>query len=284
MLGDDREFELEWVSVYTFQCRRMQQFRHGRVLFVGDAAHQVSPFGARGANSGIQDTDNLCWKLKLVLDGKAPDSLLDTYSDERVFAADENIMNSTRSTDFITPKSKTSLTFRNAVLSLARDHAFARALVNSGRLSVPSYLTESTLNTPDTGSFAGDMVPGAPLDDAPMKEDGANFWLLDRVGNRFMALVHVADPAAVDAEKARIFKGLAGGTIPVEVVLVSPKAGTAPAGLRVFEDYTGRFAERYDSEPGTVYLVRPDQHVAARWRSVSVPAIRAALATATCNA
>jgi 3-(3-hydroxy-phenyl)propionate hydroxylase len=143
MLGDDREFELEWVSVYTFQCRRMNEFRHGRVLFVGDAAHQVSPFGARGANSGIQDTDNLCWKLKLVLDGKAPDSLLDSYSSERVFAADENLLNSTRSTDFITPKSKTSLTFRNAVLNLAREHAFARALVNSGRLSVPAYLTDS---------------------------------------------------------------------------------------------------------------------------------------------
>src|SRR5690606_14892243 len=107
---------LEWVSVYTFQCRRMNSFRHGRVLFVGDAAHQVSPFGARGANSGIQDTDNLAWKLKLVMDGKAPSSLLDTYSEERVFAADENLMNSTRSTDFITPKSTTSKTFRNAVL------------------------------------------------------------------------------------------------------------------------------------------------------------------------
>ena len=284
MLGDDREFDLEWVSVYTFQCRRMQQFRHGRVLFVGDAAHQVSPFGARGANSGIQDTDNLCWKLKLVLAGQAPDSLLDTYSDERVFAADENIMNSTRSTDFITPKSKTSLTFRNAVLSLARDHAFARALVNSGRLSVPAILTGSSLNTPDTGSFAGDMVPGAPLDDAPMKEAGANFWLLDRAGNTFMAFVCVADPAAVDPATAAEMKALAALPLPLEVVLVSPIAGAAPEGLRVFEDYTGRFAERYDSAPGTVYLVRPDQHVAARWRSVSVPAIQAALAKATCNA
>ncbi|MBI1772654.1 MAG: FAD-dependent monooxygenase, partial [Burkholderiales bacterium] len=112
MLGDDREFELEWVSVYTFQCRRMEKFRHGRVLFAGDAAHQVSPFGARGANSGIQDADNLVWKLKLVVDGKAPASLLDTYSDERVFAADENLLNSTRSTDFITPKSAISKCFR----------------------------------------------------------------------------------------------------------------------------------------------------------------------------
>ncbi|MCB1831568.1 MAG: FAD-dependent monooxygenase, partial [Gammaproteobacteria bacterium] len=107
-LGEDTEFELEWCSVYTFRCRRMERFRYGRTLFVGDAAHQVSPFGARGANSGIQDSDNLIWKLKLVMDGLAPARLLDTYSDERVFAADENIMNSTRSTDFITPKSTVS--------------------------------------------------------------------------------------------------------------------------------------------------------------------------------
>ncbi len=85
-------------------------------------AHQVSPFGARGANSGIQDTDNLAWKLKLVLDGKAPASLLDSYSAERCYAADENIMNSTRSTDFITPKSNVSKAFRNAVLELAQDY------------------------------------------------------------------------------------------------------------------------------------------------------------------
>jgi len=86
------------VSVYTFQCRRMKRFNHGRVLFVGDSAHQVSPFGARGANSGIQDVDNLGWKLELVMQGKAPAALLDTYSDERTYAADENIRNSTRST------------------------------------------------------------------------------------------------------------------------------------------------------------------------------------------
>lgn len=282
MLGDDREFELEWVSVYTFQCRRMPQFRHGRVVFVGDAAHQVSPFGARGANSGIQDTDNLCWKLKLVLDGKAPETLLDTYAEERAFAADENILNSTRSTDFITPKSKTSLTFRNAVLALARDHAFARALVNSGRLSVPSFLTESRLNTPDSASFTGDMVPGAPMDDAPVRVNGQTGWLLDQVGNRFMALVYVDDAAAVDRAQIENFSRLAKNGIPVDTVLVSARAGQAD--LPVFEDYAGRFAERYDARPGSVYLIRPDQHVAARWREFDADRLRAALARATCNA
>jgi len=122
MLGDDREFELEWASIYTFQCRRMKNFRHGRLLFVGDAAHQVSPFGARGANSGFQDTDDLMWKLALVMKGQAPDALLDTYDADRIYAADENIRNSTRSTDFITPKSKVSRQFRNAALQLARHH------------------------------------------------------------------------------------------------------------------------------------------------------------------
>ena len=105
MLGPDVRFELEWVSVYTFQCRRMERFRHGRVIFAGDSAHQVSPFGARGANSGFQDTDNLCWKLKLVIEGRAPERLLDSYDHERIQAADENLVASTRSTDFITPKS-----------------------------------------------------------------------------------------------------------------------------------------------------------------------------------
>jgi 3-(3-hydroxy-phenyl)propionate hydroxylase len=283
MLGDDREFELEWVSVYTFQCRRMNNFTHGRVLFVGDAAHQVSPFGARGANSGIQDADNLCWKLKLVIEGKAPSSLLDTYSEERVLVADDNLQNSTRSTDFITPKSKMSLTFRNATLTLARDHAFARALVNSGRLSVPTVLAESSLNTPDAAEFSGNMVPGAAMDDAPMQESGNNFWLLDRVGKQFMALVMVDDTSQVDAATARVYKSLADAAIPIEVVLVSPKAGTVPEGLRVFVDEKNRFAERFDAQSGTTYLIRPDQHVAARWRNFDALAVKAALARATSN-
>jgi 3-(3-hydroxy-phenyl)propionate hydroxylase len=283
MLGDDREFELEWVSVYTFQCRRMNSFNHGRVLFAGDAAHQVSPFGARGANSGIQDADNLCWKLKLVIEGKAPASLLDSYSEERVYAADENILNSTRSTDFITPKSKMSLTFRNAALSLAREHAFARALVNSGRLSVPTVLAQSSLNTPDADAFAGDMVPGASLHDAPLRENGQDVWLLERVGNRFMALVAVDDPAQLDSAAVQAFRALLDAPIPIEVVLVSPKDATAPQGLRVLVDHKGRFAERLDARPSTTYLIRPDQHVAARWRAFDAAALKAALARATGN-
>lgn len=283
MLGDDRDFDLEWVSVYTFQCRRMNRFNHGRVLFVGDAAHQVSPFGARGANSGIQDSDNLVWKLKLVMDGKAPASLLDTYSDERGFAADENLMNSTRSTDFITPKSAVSKTFRNAVLGLAEHYPFARALVNSGRLSVPSFFTDSRLNTADADVFAGDMVPGAPMDDAPIDTASGEKWLLGALGNRFQLLCYVADAAALDPAVAQALAALADAAIPVEALVVAER-GTAPAGLKTLIDSKGRIRERYDLTPGSCYLVRPDQHVAARWRALDVTNVRAAVARATCNA
>ncbi len=282
MLGDDREFELEWVSVYTFQCRRMKDFRHGRVLFAGDAAHQVSPFGARGANSGIQDTDNLVWKLKLVLDGRAPEVLLDTYSDERCFAADENISNSTRSTDFITPKSRVSKSFRNAVLGLAEHYPFARSLVNSGRLSVPSFYTQSTLNTPDSDSFAGHMVPGAPMDDAPIATVSGEGWLLQVLGNRFQLLHYVDDASSLDPSTASTLAALASHPVPVQALVIA-RSGQAPAGLITVLDTHGRIAQRYDMQPGTTYLARPDQHVAARWRSLDTDRIRAATARATCN-
>ena len=128
--------------------------------------------------------------------------MIDSYCKERVFAANENIMNSTRSTDFITPKSAASLMFRDAVLTLEQNHEFARILVNSSRLAMPTHLRDSPLNTPDSSTFAGNMLPGATMDNAPMKEHGSSFWLLDRVGNRFMGLVYVSDPAAVDSETA----------------------------------------------------------------------------------
>ncbi|MBY4947491.1 FAD-dependent monooxygenase [Cupriavidus respiraculi] len=281
LLGDDVEFALEWVSVYTFSCQRMDTFRHGRVLFAGDAAHRVSPFGARGANSGVQDADNLAWKLRLVLDGTAPEALLDTYASEREAAADENILNSSRSTDFITPKTPASRTFRDGVLRLARHHGFARQLVNSGRLSVPAVLTASPLNTPDAALFAGTMVPGAPCSDAPAG-DG---WLLRHVGGDFTVMVF-GDERGLRPEALTALAGIDTQGVPLRVLCVVPRA-SAPTLLSpdavVVEDTEGLIARRYDGQPGTCYLLRPDQHVCARWRDVDAAGIEAALRRALCR-
>ena len=277
MLGEDVEFELEWASVYTFQCRRMRSFRHGRVLFAGDAAHLVSPFGARGANSGIQDVDNLVWKLDLVLAGLAPERLLDSYDAERCPAADENIRHSMRSTDFITPKSVVSRTFRDAVLALAKHHPFARKLVNSGRLSLPAILASSPLNTPDEEAFAGRLVPGAPAIDAPVTGDNGA-WLLDYLGGGFALLVF---DGSSSASMLRELGALATDPIACVSVLVGGPRTELPRGGRWIEDPAGVLAERYDAKPGTVYLFRPDQHVCARWRAFDAARVRAAIACAT---
>jgi len=257
----DVEFELEWASVYTFACLRMDKFRHGRILFAGDSAHGVSPFGARGANSGVQDAENLAWKLAAVLQGQAPEALLDSYGAEREYAADENILNSTRATDFITPKSEISRLFRDAVLELSKKHAFARTLVNSGRLSVPATLHGSVLNTQLAGPVQGRMVPGAPAADAPVQlADGRRSWLLGQLGSGFTALV---TDAGVAADLQRAAEGLA----PLKVLAL---------GVDLI-DSEGLAAQRYDLQPGTVVLLRPDQHVCARWRAADPAEVRDAI-------
>ncbi|HLG80797.1 MAG TPA: FAD-dependent oxidoreductase [Bradyrhizobium sp.] len=257
MLGETTEFELEWVSIYQFACRRIDKFRHGRVLFAGDAAHQVSPFGARGANTGVQDIDNLAWKLALVLRGEAPVALLDSYHDERAYAADDNILNSTRATDFITPKTKVSRHFRDAVLDLAQHHSFARPLVNSGRLSTPTPYAMSPLNTPDTASFAGLMTPGTNAADAPVSIGGQLGWFLNCLGPGFTVVTFgSADRASIVAE------GIAARVIAVG---------------RDIEDAKGLLAHRYGASAGTTYLLRPDQYVAARWTRFDEAAIAQAM-------
>jgi 3-(3-hydroxy-phenyl)propionate hydroxylase len=286
----EAEFTFEWMSVYTFACLRMERFRHGRVLFAGDAAHGVSPFGARGANSGVQDADNIAWKLRLVLQGHAPDRLLDSYDSERVDAADENILNSTRSTDFITPKSAISRTFRDAVLKLASDHPFARRLVNSGRLSLPATLASSTLNTSDVDAFAGAMMPGAACIDAPIAVDTEPGWLLHHLRADFTLMCFASDDEQRDDCIERIAKcqssGRQSSTAPLRGLVVmssEPQRATRAAVAEVVHDREGRVAQRYDATPGSAYLIRPDQHVCARWRNWGPAEVLAALLRATCN-
>src|SRR3954465_436257 len=190
MLGHDK-FEFVWTSLYKFQCRRMERFIHDRVIFAGDAAHQVSPFGARGANSGLEDAENLAWKLARVLQGSSPERLFESYQIERGAAADENIRESTRSTDFMAPASRQEARLRQAVLSLAKDTEFGKRMINGGRLSVPS-VYDTPLSTPDTESWRGGPRPGESMPDAPLGGgDGSQTFLTDAfasAGRKFVLL------------------------------------------------------------------------------------------------
>lgn len=254
MLGH-RDFDLEWVSVYKFQCRRLERFVHGRVIFAGDAAHQVSPFGARGANSGIQDAENLAWKLAAISSGQAPETLIASYDIERGQAADENIAHSTRSTDFIAPRTRTERLFRDAALALAARTNFAKRFVNSGRLSTAT-VYDSPLSTDDEDSFniAAAARLGAPVSDSPVMVGGRKGWLLDHLGGPFTVITM---PDGTNRTKL--------GACRVYVI-----------GSDML-DCDGLLQQRLDASPGATYLVRPDQHLCGRWRRFDADAIERAV-------
>jgi 3-(3-hydroxy-phenyl)propionate hydroxylase len=273
VVGEDTPFELEWCSVYAFRCARLERFVHGRVVFVGDSAHVVSPFGARGGNGGIQDVDNLSWKLARVLQGRAPESLIGTYDSERGHGADENILNSSRTTNFMSPRSKTERLFRDAVLDLAPHAPFARVLVNAGRLSRPCSLAGSGLQSGEPDGWEG-PAPGTACPDAPVTAtDGGPSWLLNHLGGEFTLLCFVEDAASLAS--------LAAGGFPSQARIVAvADRPIAAGGVSALVDADGVAMARYAARPGTTYLIRPDQHVAARFRRFDTGAIRTALARA----
>jgi 3-(3-hydroxy-phenyl)propionate hydroxylase len=260
MLGHDK-FDFEWISLYKFQCRRMDKFLHGRVIFAGDAAHQVSPFGARGANSGLEDAENIAWKLDRVLRRISPETLLESYHTERSAAADENIRESTRATDFMAPASHQEARLRKAVLSLAKDTEFGKRMVNGGRATVPSvYDTPLSTADADADAWRGGPQPGASMPDAPIAAaNGEPMFLTEafiRAGTGF-TLLAFGNGAVINAPEG------------VETIRIGGADG--------FVDTGGLANTRYDAEPGTAYLLRPDGYVAARFRHPSRPAIDAAL-------
>ncbi|KIT15373.1 FAD-dependent oxidoreductase [Jannaschia aquimarina] len=233
------DFRIDWVSVYTFQCRRLTSFLHDRVIFVGDSAHVVSPFGARGGNGGLQDVDALGWRLAAVAQG-AEVAMLRGYDRERGFAADENIRNSARATRFMTPADGAERLFRDQVLKLAAQAPFARGMVNSGRLSVPCTYP---LDGPDAPDLPMGARPGTVAPDAPL----GNGWLSERTGHGWLLLAIGQDAPTVEGVKAL--------TLGSDDVLRDRYLGDADCAL---------------------YLLRPDGIVAARWRDAGAQEIEAA--------
>jgi 3-(3-hydroxy-phenyl)propionate hydroxylase len=236
--GDDVEFELVWVGPYSYRDLLAETFRKGRVFFAGDAAHVMSPFGARGGNSGVQDADNLGWKLSLVLQGNAHDALLTSYHDERREAAQVNITVTARTNRFLTPRSRAEHWMRNAVIDLARTQPFARALVNTGRLSVASTYTRSPLNL---GRGAGRSIQNVRLE---TKEDLSGFIM--RFGGRTLVVANSRenDPnCAAGIDVIRLEKAF-----PVRFV--------------VLRETTSDIAQQLHLRPGELGLIRPDLHFA----------------------
>ncbi|MCG5077488.1 FAD-dependent oxidoreductase [Paraburkholderia tagetis] len=258
MLGDV-PFELIWVGPYFYRTQLLDSFRHRRILFLGDAAHVKSPFGARGGNSGIQDADNLVWKLALVLRGEADEALLATYDEERRAAAQTNIRVTQRSGRFMRPANDAEHLFRRAVLSLAGEHAFARSLLNTGRLCTPhDYRGMSGFGAQGEGV-------GASIPNLALSERGVTISLMTlaaRANGRLMLFVDAAC-ANLDA----MLCGLAALPVVVHVLGRDIDAGEAArAQLRL--------------PVAGAALIRPDSHLAAIVERADAANVRAAVARA----
>lgn len=269
-------WELDWCSVYSARALTLPGYVHDRVLFVGDAAHLLPIFGVRGANTGFQDAQALAWRLALVAKGVAPASLLQSYSDERVGAAREIIEEAGKSTRFMAPPSRGFRLLRDAVLSLSLTQPFVGPLYH-WRTSRPHEYADSPLNAPDDDNALFEAGPGhgAPPRNVCL---GPDDHLLDHLGHRFTLLCATASPIPDDLREV-VDRARSEG-LPLQVVAVGASQ-PVPGADTTWPDANGHLRERYGLPPGGAYLLRPDQHVCARWMSLDAGRLRAALLNAT---
>jgi 3-(3-hydroxy-phenyl)propionate hydroxylase len=239
LLGERVEFNIAWHGVWAYRHECLDSLRHGNVLFAGDSAHLVAPFGARGGNGGIQDADNLGWKLALLLQGRAGDALLDSYSLERKHAAMENIRQARRSSRFVYPgAARSAALWRDAIIALAPRHEVAARMINTGRLCMPAVYPASALAR-GPHALAGRALPNVVLRQA----DGLTLHGL--LGPWFTVLVF-GDALPACAQGDADF---------VRWVAVGPLC-----------DERGRAALAHQlglAMDGQAWLLRPDQHVMA---------------------
>ena len=267
--GPDAGVEIVWVGPYAYRSECIDRMRHGRVFFLGDAAKVVSPFGARGGNTGIADADNLAWKLAAVLRRQGSPALLDTYHDERHEAARQNVQVTNRTARFLRPADGIERTFRNAAISLARQHLFARSLINTGRMAVANTYTGS----PACGAGGGQSVQNVRFNWADGTAGTVNDLLLWAEG-RFVLLAFGALSTAA-SERLRAL----GDSAPVRIVQVVGPNQRAQAREHV-RDPQGHLQGACHVFGHAWALVRPDSYVAATGESIDssvVDAVGAAL-------
>ena len=267
-------WEMDWSSVYSARALTLAQYVHQRIVFCGDAAHLLPIFGVRGANTAFQDAQSLGWHLAHVCKGLASEAFMMNYSQERVAAAREIIDEAGKSTRFMTPPSHGFRVVRDAVLSLSLTQAFVRPLYH-WRTSRPHAYTHSALNAAhdDDALFTAGPAHGAPPVNVHLGQHG---YLLDHLGGGFDLLVF--DPATLTSQLEALLSAWHGRGLAVRVVLLTAQAVTAVNADTVLHDPLEQAKSRYGvTTQKAAYLLRPDQHIAARWHSLSAAGLDAAL-------
>ena len=279
MMGETAPWNPIWIGIYKANALTLENYRHKRVLFAGDAAHLVPIFGVRGANSGIDDADNLAWKLAFVVKGLASERLLDSYSVERVAATHENLSYGTKSTEFMAPPSFAFDLMRRAVLSLAVKHPALSSLINPRQTSAITYVTSPLNVIGGADEFECGPVPGQPLSECPVTivEKGAarEGHLTDLITPAITA-IYFADDGATPSALTALAVSMRERGVPFVLNTLTRHLHVDVAEAHGW-DHTGRLFDMYGATGGTLYLVRPDGHVFGRWHRFDGEAARAAL-------
>lgn len=266
-------WEMDWSSVYSARTLTLPDYVSGRVIFTGDAAHLLPIFGVRGANTAFQDAQSLGWHLAFVLKGLAGERLLANHSAERVGAAREIIDEAGKSTRFMTPPTRGFRVLRDAVLSLSRTQAFVRPLYH-WRTSRPHEYTHSVLNSPgdDNALFTAGPAHGAPPRNIRL---GVGDYLLDHLGGGF-DLLYFTDAAAMPQPLQDVIAQVRAQGVPLRVTAIGAAAPVQGAD-QTLADADGHLRQRYGiGASGGAYLLRPDQHVCARWLTLDATRLQAA--------
>jgi 3-(3-hydroxy-phenyl)propionate hydroxylase len=261
MIGESAPWKPLWISIYNAKCLTLPGYQHGRVLFAGDAAHLVPIFGVRGLNSGLDDAGNLAWKLALVQSGQADESLLDSYTTERLHAARENIAYGAKSTEFMAPPNYGFRLLREAALRLALVEPRVRSLINP-RQSLPVEYINSSLNQADSGDdFSAGVRAGMPAPEARLLPYGEISHLSAYFGSSFAAL-YFSDHAELPQTLQAVASHGGSGVGAVRLLRI---ARTGRPDNTTAVDQLGQAWLRYGATEGALYLIRPDGYVMARW-------------------
>lgn len=237
----DKPVSIEWISLYRFSNKMLENFVHNSVIFAGDAAHVFSPFGARGANSGMHDADNLAWKLAEIVNSRATNELLQTYNQERILACKQNITCTINSTQFISPPNVKAVSLRDSILLQAKNDVSAKRQINCGRLSVPN--TYSRYSQNEEGDWKeADTSPGHSVKDCIMNEG----YLIEKLASEFTLMIH-ADTFSTAMEPFL-------ATHDIRILTISNVGDSLLIDL-------------YELTPGSAYLITPDQYIVGRWRN-----------------
>jgi 3-(3-hydroxy-phenyl)propionate hydroxylase len=271
VLGEGDDWTLEWWSLYKAYTLALDDYRHGRVLFIGDSAHLVPIFGVRGLNNGLADAANAGWKLAWVLKGQAPDALLDSYSPERRGATLDVFANAGKSTRFMTPPTRGYRRMRNAALALAYHNDYASGFADPRQVTPYTY-AESPLTLADDPGFEDGPIPGAPLSNRRLSDDD---FLLDHLGRGF-TLLHFSENGLIEPSLQQGVEALQARGIDLTLLRVA----RSPGDETTLVDVDGSLFAGYGAELGSAYLVRPDRHVVVRWKALDPADLDAVFTTA----